>query len=209
MDISRRRSGWPLLERSYTVRRTLRNAAHEVALRDRPYKPHNSAFSIRARSRYHSPGRLQCRRRRGRGRHAARITRQCGIQGSRRLRRLSGQVSNVAVNQTLTRQPGTTVITASMWIGLDLKFKYARAFRFPITPSIVDTSDQSKPRTILPPNGRPVVGKSTTARQVIAHLGSSHARLVHNHLLTDAADATLPHESPGHQTCVEICALAF
>jgi len=40
----------------------------------------------------------------------------------------------------------------------------------------------------------------TTVRQVLAHLGSSHARLIHNHLLIDAADATLPRESPGYQT---------
>lgn len=59
--------------------------------------------------------------------------------------------------------------------------------------------NEIKPQPILLLNGWPAVGKLTTARQLIAHLGLANARLVHNHLLIDAADATLPRESPGYQ----------
>lgn len=36
--------GLALIKRGYMVRGTSRNAAHEVALRDGPYKPYSSAF---------------------------------------------------------------------------------------------------------------------------------------------------------------------
>lgn len=60
-------------------------------------------------------------------------------------------------------------------------------------------SEQPEPQPILLLNGWPGVGKLTAARQLISLLGPSKARLVHNHMLIDVADAILPRESPDYQ----------
>jgi hypothetical protein len=58
-----------------------------------------------------------------------------------------------------------------------------------------------QPHPILLLNGWPGIGKLTTANQLVTLLGGpSHARLIHNHLLIDAADATLPRDSPSYQS---------
>jgi hypothetical protein len=60
------------------------------------------------------------------------------------------------------------------------------------------TIQSHQPHPIL--NGWPGIGKLTTANQLIPLLGGpSHARLIHNHLLIDAADATLPRDSPSYE----------
>jgi hypothetical protein len=62
------------------------------------------------------------------------------------------------------------------------------------------TIKSHQPHPILLLNGWPGIGKLTTAKQLILLLGRpSHARLIHNHLLIDAADATLPRDSPSYQ----------
>lgn len=58
---------------------------------------------------------------------------------------------------------------------------------------------ESRPLPIIHMNGFPGTGKLTIARILLAMFRDSSVKLVHNHLLINAADAVLRRDQPGYQ----------